>query len=239
MFLFFQFCLGQVKGRNPLHGQVVNDSVSLNGGYVFNLTAKMKTFIADEGYFDILAKKNDTLLISSLAFQSRKLVLTAEDLAKSLLIVKLETFTNQLKEVVVPKTRIPYLGSKQEIIDKPYFDDAQSTAKNSTTPLYGIENGVNFIKMGRLIGDLFMKRKDLKGKGSYYENFQDAAFKTVNPDFFKKSLGLKENEIGLFLIFCENDGKAKSFLAAEDKFNLIDFMISKKKEYDRITIFTK
>ncbi|MEZ7497572.1 hypothetical protein QO200_02345 [Flavobacterium sp. Arc3] len=220
-----------------MHAQVLNDSLHVDSGYVFNVTAKMETSISVEGYFDILVEENDTLLVSSLAFKSIKLVLKDEDLKKSLLIVKLDTFTNQLKEVLVPKTRVPYLGSKQEIIDKPYFDDAQSTAKNSTTPFYGIENGFNFIKVGRMIGDLFAKRKDSKGKLNYYENFQEAAFKTVSLPFFTKSLRLKEDEIGLFLIFCENDVKAKRFLAAENKFSLIDFVISKNEEYKRIAIF--
>lgn len=238
MCLVFQLSFGQTASRKLMRGWALNDSIQVDNGYVFNVTAKLKTLIGGKGYFNILVKENDTLLVSSLAFKPIKIVLTDEDLIKSLLIVKLEVFTNHLKEVVVPKTRVPYLGSKQEIIDKPYFDDAQSTAKNSVTPFYGIENGVNFIKVGRMVGDLFAKRKGLKEKLNYYENFQEAAFNTVSQQFFINSLQLKEDEIGLFLIFCENDVKAKRFLAAENKFSLIDFLISKNEEYKRIAIFT-
>jgi hypothetical protein len=239
MCLTLQFCFGQAAGRKMIHAQVLNDSLQVNSGYVFNATAEMKTNIGVQGYFDLLVKESDTLLISSLAFKSIKLVVTAEDLKKTLLIVKLEVFTNQLKEVVVPKTRVPYLVSKQEIIDKPYFDDAQSTAKNSTTPVLGIENGFNFIKVGRMIGDVFAKRKDSKEKLNYYENFQEAVFKTVSRKFLTKSLQLKEDEIGLFLLFCENDVKVKPFLAAENEFRLIDFLITKNEDYKRIAIFVK
>jgi hypothetical protein len=237
--VFFQSSLAQDSRRKPIRGLVVSDSLTVENGYVFNVSAKLKTTIREEGYFDLLVKENDTLLISSLAFKSIKWILTAEDLEKPVVIIKLEVALNKLKEVIVPKTRVPYIGSKQEIIDKPYFDDAQSTAKNSTTPVYRIENGFDFIKVGRLVGDLFVKRKDSKIKLSYYENFQEAAFKTVSQKFFTESLELQEDEIGLFLLFCENDVKSKSFLVADNEFSLIDFLITKKEEYKRITIFVK
>lgn len=239
MCLFFQFCLGQAAERVPLHGQVLYDSVNVEGGYVFNLTLKIKTLIGLNGYFDILAKKNDTLLVSSLAFQSRKLILTPADLQNSLYIVKLETFTNTLKEVTITKTRIPYLGSKQEIIDTPYFDDSQSTAKNSSVPLYKIENGFNFLKIARLVGDFVTTQKDSKEEKNYYENFKEAALKNASSKFFTNSLDLRDDEIDLFLLYCESDKKSKQFLGANNQFNLIDYLLTKKQEYNRITTFTK
>ena len=54
--LFGQFCFGQMLRGKPLHGQVVNDSIPVEGGSVFNMNSKAKTFINSEGFFDILAK---------------------------------------------------------------------------------------------------------------------------------------------------------------------------------------
>jgi hypothetical protein len=50
-----------------------------------------------------LAKKNDPLLISSLAFKSMKWLLIAEDLEKPLYIIKIGVVSNQLIEVIVSK----------------------------------------------------------------------------------------------------------------------------------------
>ncbi len=64
LFLFCQFCSGQALIRKPLHGIVVNDSVKVEGGYVFNVNSKTRTFISSQGFFDLMAKPKDTLLIS-------------------------------------------------------------------------------------------------------------------------------------------------------------------------------
>lgn len=239
MGLFCQFCFCQIEGRKPLHGQVLNDSLQVSGGYVFNSSAKIKTFISPEGFFDVLAKANDTLLISSLGFKSKKIILTDKNFTVPLMIVKLESFTNNLKEVIVSKTRIPYLVSNQLMIDKPYFDDEKSSLKNITMPIMGIENGFDFIKVGRMIGDMFRKKKTEKERGDYYEDFNEAAFKAVTADFFTQTLKLKKDEIGLFLIFCENDSRAQSFVKSENKFHLIDFLITKNQEFKRIATFVK
>lgn len=239
MGFFCQFCFSQIEERKPLHAQVLNDSLQVSGGYVFNSSAKLKTFISSEGFFDVLAKANDTLLISSLAFKSKKIILTDKNFTFPLLIIKLESFTNNLKEVVVSKTRVPYLLSNQLMIDRPYFDDAQSSLKNTTMPLMGIENGFDFIKVGRMIGDMFSKKKAEKKRGDYYEDFSEAASKAVTADFFTQTLKLKKEEIGLFLIFCENDSRAQSFVKLENKFHLIDFLITKNQEFKRIATFVE
>ena len=73
----------------------------------------------------------------------------------------------------------------------------------------------------------------------FYGDLNDTAFKCVTADFFTETLKLEESEIGLFLVFCENDAKAKSFLESENKFQLIDFLITKNEEFKRIATFVK
>ena len=73
LFLVCQFCFAQTLTRKSLHGLVENDSVKVEGGYVYNVNSKMKTFISSQGFFDILAKAKDTLLISSFGLKSKKM----------------------------------------------------------------------------------------------------------------------------------------------------------------------
>ena len=58
--------------------------------------------------------------------------------------------------------------------------------------------------------------------------------KTISYTFFTNTLNLKEDEIGLFLIFCENDSKSKTLLKPESKIDLIDFLLTKNKEFNKI-----
>ena len=150
LFLIYQFSVGQILTRTPLRGQVVNDSVKIDNGIVFNINAKTGTVISPKGYFTILAKVNDTLVFSSLAFKSKKIGLSAKDFSASYLRVKLEIFAKQLVEVVVyaKKGIHPIEGNSQAIVDKKYFDDEKSSPKNRTMPPDGtIENGIDFVRM--------------------------------------------------------------------------------------------
>ena len=70
---FYQFSSGQVLTRIPLYGQAVNDSIKIENGIVFNVNSKTGTVINSKGFFTILAKVNDTLVFSSLAFKIKKI----------------------------------------------------------------------------------------------------------------------------------------------------------------------
>jgi len=69
-----QFCFSQLT-RKTLYGQVVNDSIKLENGIVFNVNSKTGTVINQQGFFSILAKVKDTLVFSGLTFKSKKIVL--------------------------------------------------------------------------------------------------------------------------------------------------------------------
>ncbi|MBX9807915.1 MAG: hypothetical protein K2X95_08975 [Flavobacteriaceae bacterium] len=239
-FLFCQFCLGQTLNRKPLHGLIENDSVKVEGGYVFNVNSKTKTFISSQGFFDILAKAKDTLLISSLGLKSKKIILTEKDFEVLLLIVKLQTFINPLNEVVVKKIVVkPNLGKIQDIINTQFFDDKQSTLKNPLMPSLEIVNGMNFIAIGAMVGKLFKKDKPDTPKVIDYGDFSKKVINRISPYFFTTTLRLKEDEIGLFLIYCENDTKANALLNPELEFQLIEFLITKNEEFKRFTTFEK
>ncbi|MFE3846571.1 hypothetical protein ACFX5D_01140 [Flavobacterium sp. LB3P45] len=236
--LFCQFCVSQVLTRKTLHGQVVNDSIKLENVIVFNVNSKTGLLIGPKGFFSILAKVNDTLVFSSLAFKSRKIVLTEKQLSTPLLRVKMEAFTNQLIEVIVPVKKVlkPNLGNTQRIVDKQYFDDEKSSPKNRTMPPNGtIENGMNFVRIYKDV--LKSLRKNNLEVIDFTENksFTELALKRVGYDFFANTLQLKDDEIRLFLIFCENDPKSKLLLNSENEFQLIDFLVTKNKEYKKIT----
>ena len=105
LFLIFicQVSFGQNENRKPLHGQFTNESTMVDTGYVINLNSKTRTFISSQGFFDILAKAKDTLLVSSASFKSKKLVIQDKDFVKPLFVIALETQTTVFKEVIVKR----------------------------------------------------------------------------------------------------------------------------------------
>jgi hypothetical protein len=236
--LFCQFCLSQVLTRKTLHGQVVNDSIKLENVIVFNVNSKTGMLIGPKGFFSILAKVNDTLVFSSLAFKSRKIILTERQLAAPLLRVKMEAFANLLPEVIVPAKKVVKLnlGNTQAIVDKQYFDDEKSSPKNRTMPMNGtIENGTNFVRIYKDVLKTLRKNNPEVVDFTQNKSFTELALKRVGYDFFANTLELKDDEIRLFLIFCENDPKSKTLIKPENEFQLIDFLVSKNREYKKVT----
>jgi hypothetical protein len=240
--LFCQITLGQNSTRKSLHGQAVNPSLSIESGYVMNINANTRTFIGSGGLFDILAQPKDTLVFTGMAFQSKKIVLTEKDCSQILFVVPLDLVNNQLKEVVVHKDlKVKSLGvGSQAITDLQFEDDKQSTAKN--TVMYSdqtIKYGTDFVRIFKDVKKLLKKKDDVKE-----EEISDIAFVTYakdnfKPDFFTKTLELKEDEIDLFLMYCSNDPESKRHVDPDQKFELIDFLINKNKEFRKSNIAHK
>lgn len=240
--LFCQIVLGQSNSRKSLHGQVLNDFLAIESGYVMNINANVRTFIGAGGLFDIMAKPKDTLLFSGLAFQSKKIVLTEKDCAQILFSVKLDLVNNQLKEVVVHKDlKVKSLdGGSQKFVDMQFEDDKQSTAKN--TAMYSdqtIKYGTDFVRIFKDIKKLLRKKDDVEEDVISDIAFAEYAKDNFTPDFFSKTLDLKPDEIELFLMYCSNDAESKKYLKPEDKFQLMDFMVNKNKEFKKATIIQK
>ncbi|OAB27998.1 hypothetical protein SAMN05444395_103184 [Flavobacterium fryxellicola] len=239
---FSQFTFGQNENRKSLHGQFTNESALVDNGYVFNLNSKTRTFISNQGFFDVLAKAKDTLLVLSPAFKSKKIVLQDKDFAKPLFVVLLEAQTTLLKEVIVKgKTDIkPAIGNSQELVDIEFIDDAKSSPINRTLPLNGtIENGMDFVRIFKMVSKIFKKDVAVKEESNTLVDFSDSVSRGIDRYFFTNTLKLKSEEIALFLDYCESDPKSKTLLKQQDEFMLIDFLITKNEEFKRITTFEK
>lgn len=239
LFSFFQFCPGQTLIRKPLHGMVVNDSVKVESGSVFNINSKTRSFVNSQGLFDIMAKKNDTLLFLSFGLEAKKIVLTDKDFAVLLFVVKLNTPITPLEEVVVKRNYIkPNVGNIQRIIDTEYFEDSQSSPDNPLMPSK-IKYGMDLDRIGKMIWKSFFKENPNKEKEVDYGDFSEIVPKRIHSFFFTNTLKLKEDEIGLFLIYCENDSRSKALLKPESEFELIEFLIGKNEEFKTFATFEK
>ncbi|MDR6764294.1 hypothetical protein J2Y38_004523 [Flavobacterium sp. 2755] len=234
--LFCQIMFGQNGSRKSLHGQVTNKSLAIESGYVMNINAKSRTFIGPGGLFDILAQPKDTLVFTGLAFQSKKIVLTEKDCAQILFSVPLDLVSNELKEVVVRKDlKVQSLDKNtQKYVDMQFEDDKLSTAKN--TVMYSdqtIKYGMDFVRIFKDVKKLLSKN-DVKEEEITDIAFVEYSKANFKPDFFTKTLGLKKDEVDLFLMFCSNDPESKRHLNEDQKFELIDFLINKNAEFKKV-----
>ena len=238
--LLSQFSFAQLT-RKLLHGQVVNDLIKVENVIVFNANARTGTIAKFEGAFVIAAKENDTLVFSSLMFKSKKVIVTKADLENDVMIIPLQVFPNQLAEVLVEKNKVKSpVSNSQKIVDKKYFDDEKSSPKNSVMPNYNVvENGVNFVRLFKDVLKLLRKKNPNKSNFITTANFTEFVLEKINYSFFTNSLKLPDNEIKLFLVFCENDPKAAAFQKTATAFELMDFLVGQNNEFKKIKALGK
>jgi hypothetical protein len=97
-----------------------------------------------------------------------------------------------------------------------------------------IENGMDFVRMYKDILKILKINNPERTDFITPVSFTEVAMKSISYTFFTNTLNIKEDEIGLFLIYCENDSKSKAFLKPESLIDLIDFLVTKNKEFNRI-----
>ncbi len=236
-----QLAYAQELSRRIVHGQAVNDSIKVENVIVFNVSAKLGAVVKASGYFDIKARENDTLVFSSLLFRSKRIVLSADDIKAAEIKIKLQTFTNQLTEVIIEsnKNLKPITGSKQDIIDKKYVDDAQSSPKNTVMPGNVTENGMDFVRMYKDVMRLLRKNNPNKNDLTSSTTFIELVMKKIKYSFFNSTLKLQDDEIKLFLLYCENDSRVNKVMKSKSEFELMDFLIEENIDFKKLTTLEK
>jgi hypothetical protein len=253
LLLVVQFSWAQLIPREIVRGQIISDSSVVERVTIFNKSSNKGAVSDDFGYFTMYARPTDTLVFSSVVFKPAILVLTDLDFKVNVMKIKLDVFVNELDEVIVTPNSLsgdlvkdnrnlkvavidPKTDSKQAIIDTKYELDAQSTLKNTAMPSDGsIQYGMDFVRIGKDVLKLFDKKEGTK-EISYASDkiFQEVVKEKFTYYFFTETLGLKHEEIGLFLGYCENDPKVKALLAPDKEIELIDFLIFKSDEYKKL-----
>lgn len=236
LLLLGQICLGQIGTRKTVRGQVVNDSVNVENVVIFNVNSKTGTVSGPQGFFKIDVKNNDTLVFSGLQFRSKKIV--CSDI-KSALKIKLDAFSYQLSEVIVLKDEpIKAIQRSQKIVDQQYFDDEKSSPQNRTMmQTGGIENPIDFVRMYKDVLKIINKGTSKKTKEIVKTDFTEVAMRKIPYSFFNSTLQLRDDEIKLFLVFCENDEKVQQVVKSKSAFEMMDFLINKNIEFKKITNF--
>lgn len=240
--LICQFAIGQNNTRKPLHGQAVNKTIVIENGYVMNINANSRTLIGPKGLFDIMARPKDTLLFTGTSFQAKKIVLTDKDFAQEVFSVSLDLVNIELKEILVHKElKVKSLqGGSQGIVDTQFEDDKQSTAKNNA--MYSdqtIKYGMDFVRIFKDVKKLLRPDDELKEEEISDIAFVEYAKDNFTADFYTKTLMLKEDEVDLFLMYCSNDMDSKRYLKTDQKFELMDFMVNKNKDFKKVELHAK
>ena len=240
--LVTQIAWSQNTNQKTLQGQVVTDSIIVDFGYVINLNSHVKANIESKGFFKIPAQVKDTLLFLGLEFKAKKVILTADDFKVPVLKIRLKADITKLEEVTIDASGglKPNIPDSQTIVDQQYYDDEKSTSKNPIVqPGDAFENQADFVRMFKDLKKLLKKKKEEDSEYISKYTFVETVSNTYNQNFFTETLDIDEKDIVLFIVYCDNDNASKKFLKPHTKFELTNYLVSKKDEFKKLTDFDK
>ena len=210
-------CFSQNNNLKLIEGTVYNDdSYSIEGVHVLNITSNYNTITDSEGNFKIFSNLNDEIIFSAIQFKRKKIIINGDLLNSISIKVFLEEFVNELDEVIVNSSGLSGNLStdllNSNVIDKLNFDDfgipgfkgirmekiptnAQLVSELLLAPLAG---GINIDRMYKWFSGYY---KNLK-KVREYSNDYDLIDQIINfygEGFFTDEFNLDIDSIHNFV----------------------------------------
>jgi hypothetical protein len=235
LFFLLISCIAFSQNTKQIHGKVsYQDSYQKNVD-VINFTTKKITQTNTLGEFVVEAKVDDLLIFMSENFVDQKYKLTPDDFQKKDILIKLVEKPIPLNEVEIAQVKAVKMGRAVS------YNDIKMAKiqKEATTPkvqgVYTgeIVNGMDFIQIGKMVGKLFKSNKPKTPKVQEI-SFKEYAKANFNESFFSKTLKVEPNDTARFLDYCESDPKSKTTIATNDELTILEFLMTKKTEFDKL-----
>ena len=221
--------------RKPIKGRLLYKNTSVVAANVINNTDQSTTITDENGEFEIDVAQGDEVIFSSVQYKIRSVIISDEILAKNRLVVSVNENINELKEVVVTSEDVEkYLDLIEEQFKGfDYERDKSSQIVNRLSDDRLMTNGIDFVNIAKLIGKAFAnktKEEQMKLKPSEVLPY------VFDTDFFEKDLELPKDQVIGFLEYLDTQMKSGNLLKQSKQFQLIDFLINKRKEYKDIIL---
>ncbi len=232
--LFAVFVTAQQDYRTWLRGKVLYQDSSVVAANILNTNSEQATITDDNGEFAIEVKLGDELIISSVQYEIRVLIITKEILQRNRLVVDVNEKIQVLDEVVVSPTRPEkFLDLQEEEFKKfDYTSDKSTRVKNEILRKNQLYEGVDFVNIFKLMYKALRKKNSDDQIGSSYA--PSDVIRQIYPDaFFSEELHIPQGQIGLFLEFIDDRLEAKDLLKKENEFQLMDFLIKQSEKFAR------
>lgn len=242
--------------NKPLPGKIIAPNLEESTVHVINKTQGTGTLNTSSGNFKIQVRENDTLLFSSVQYHILEIPVTAEILTRELLIVNLTEVVNELPEMNISNLSLTGrldtdLANMKVVEDLPVNLNFRSLSKNSlfesdrkesaespvniaskqNEPGYGVE-GLNLLGGLGLIADLVGIKSKSKILPPPAVTTSVQIRKLFDDEFFRSSLGIKEEQILDFIFYLDNVGLSRQLFQPEYRLALIEVLIDHGKIYN-------
>ena len=225
--MFFVVCSGFGQ-QVTLSGKIMN-LTDKSGIHVLNRTTNFNTITNQHGEFTITANLQDTLLLSSIRYSLKEVIITPEIYNSTKIEVLLEDRVNQLDEVLIGNQLSGNLLQDLkgiEVKEQFNFDDVGipgfiGKPEEKIAPIVPGLGTLTSVDLESLYKHLSGYYKKLKLRREW-EAQNNAAVQMItyySPDFFSEAYGVPENRLYDYMLFCietttvQWDFKANNFAA--------------------------
>ena len=247
-FLFTVFCLttlfSQEKKSFELTGIVISDTLPIKNVHVLNNTSLKGTFTNNNGIFILPVKVGDTLMISHINFNNKKVLVSVAEKVTNKISVNVRLKIHTLNEISLKKRKgIFYVDPQimpQFMVNKtPYkFMYANIKAKPENKDVLRIESGlaINLVSLINTFNGKRKKIKELKNAKIRDQKF-DKLRNQFQDSFFYVSLKIRKGFINQFLEYCIEKG-IYSYKEKDNSIKLTNYLIQKSKTFPHKQINT-
>lgn len=219
--------------QSVLKGKVIVDVTSLDKIYIVNYSNKSETVADSQGYFKILAKPKDTLVISGVTIKGRQFVLKQEDFSDDLFFARVKSQPYVLDEVlvrnyphinavdlgIIPRNTKTYTPAERKLkVAK------ASVLKGNTDGSTGVSIGVDPL-LNAISGRIAILEKELEIEQK--EKLQQKLEVLFSEEFYTKVLHLPAEYIKGFVIYVLDDKNIAGLLKAK-KTKLVENLLKEK-----------
>ena len=212
-------CSAQEKSIT-LVGNISSNNKSVGNVHIINLSTYSGTISNGNGEFEISISENDTLLISSIEYHIKKIVITESQIKSKNVIIELIPSVTILKEVFLKgltgNLEIDGKRIRKDTIPKHNFVLKKSDLKKSVPSEIweklkepNAQRMTDPIQMNGVGGKVsipdkrFEELRKFKNKLSQKKQFPIKITQELGVDFFTNSLNIPEESIHHFISYCE------------------------------------
>ena len=236
--LFFVFQSGFSQREKLITGKVLHGQFPLEKVDVINKTTQKSTSTDIKGDFVLSAKTNDSIIFYRKEYYLKEILLSLNDIATNNISISMVKKPEELEEIIIRQTaNIDFkLDIKWEQVKRDEITAERTENRLKTPGVYDgvIDKGLNLVRIGETILDLFKKEKEKVKKSLPKIEFIALAKSSCDPQFYIETLKLKPDEIPLFLQFCDADPKSKTLIENHNILSMMDFLSTKNIEFKKL-----
>lgn len=221
------------SGAQTLKGIIYDAEATIKGAKLINTTQNILSYSDDKGLFQISAKLNDTIAITSY-FHHEKTYIVTQDSFENEIVIELKKITNELDEVEITKVN-------EKVFDSTAFQNAlkvQSINFEKPSLIYSGENlqpTLDVIGLVRTIGKLFKKKKVVISKieiEDLQRTFEESGLFTI--PLLRNELKIPEAYEFLFFEYCSVQNMGLYLLKKDNEFSLLDELLIHSKAFNEL-----